>query len=145
MKGTATMKIKNGLLALALLGGLTGCGETSYFEVSVYVENNVPGVNATCLFKLSQCEVTVRGAGGEEFFLDSKACHGPSGFNLGVFQYATDKDSGNVTFHVVLVANVDGMPTIVGTADSAATAIKSGMRQQVSVTVRPDAAALKCM
>ncbi|MEO5769786.1 MAG: hypothetical protein ABIS92_15640 [Polyangia bacterium] len=141
------MKIKNSLLVLAALvtlGGLAGCGKTSYFEVALYVDSNVPGVNATCLFKLNQCEVMVKGAGGESFTLNSSVCHAPTGYNLGVFQYATDEESGDVSFHVMLTANVDGVPTNVGSGDSTPTPIKSGMRQQVAVTVKPDVAALKC-
>ncbi|MBC8133723.1 MAG: hypothetical protein H7X95_12135, partial [Deltaproteobacteria bacterium] len=96
MKATAIMNINTGLLALGILGGIAGCGETSYFEVAVVVDRNVTAVDQNCLFKIDSCEVSVMGAGGEKFFLKSGACHGPTGYNIGTFQYATDKDSGRV-------------------------------------------------
>lgn len=126
------MKIYAGLLGLGLLGS-AGCGQTSYFEVTVLAGSSVP---PSCLSTIDHCEVTASGAGsnGEFFTLDSRACHMPLASSIGVFQYSTDKDSGNVAFHVDLVTLNGGMLKVLASGDSAPTPVKSGGRQAVSVT-----------
>lgn len=123
------MKMKSGLLTLGLLGALAGCGETSYFEVSVAVANSA---DFNCLSMINTCQVNVIGAGGETFTLDSKACRMPLSYNIGLFQYATDKESGNVAFHVQII---DGNLNPLGQGDSEAKPIKPGGRQQATVTI----------
>ena len=114
-------KVKTGLLALAiLLGAASSCGQTSYFEVTV---------------------VTVSGAASDHFALNDAACDKPTGYNLGLFRYATDQDSGNVNF---LVEIQDTSQKAVGQG-SLAKSIVSGGIQKLTVAVTPDATALGCM
>lgn len=125
------MKISTGLLALGLLCVMAaGCGDTSYFEVTVLAGSSVP---PSCLSTIDHCEVTVTGAGGE-FFTFAKACHMPLASTIGVFQYATDKDSGNVGFNVDLVTLNGGKLSVLASGASTPTPIKSGGRQAVNVT-----------
>lgn len=127
------MKIKNALVALGLAAGLAGCGETSYFDVTVAVDRNASPLPTTCLFKIYSCNVVVEGAGGEMFSF-GRTCRNPPGFDLGVFQYATEAESGNVSFRVVLT---DANVTPLGEGTSAPTPIKVGGRREVTVTVTP--------
>jgi hypothetical protein len=135
---------KTALFVFAILGSLTGaCGQTSYFEVSVAVKNDVPAVTPTCLFTISHCSVTVSGADSYHTGLLDKACHrsNPTDYSLGAFQYATDKDSGVVTFTVEIQ---DGNLKKLGDG-TASGAIIPGGRQTLTVGIEPDAAAFNCI
>lgn len=133
-KGNA--KMKTGLLALALAGAaVSGCGQTSYFEVSLDI---TPDPGSSCLTRIYTCTVSVMGADSGYFNLDDRVCHAPTSTNLGLFQFSTEKDSGNVNFKVQIV-NVDLKPLGAGTGSGA---IKAGGRQAVQIHVTPDDAAL---
>ncbi len=135
-------KVKTGLLALAiLLGAASGCGQTSYFEVTVNLDMTNPKVTPTCLFRVGYCVVTVSGAASDHFALNDAACDKPTSYALGLFRYATDQDSGNVNF---LVEIQDTSQKAVGQG-SLAKPIVSGGIQKLTVSVAPDATALGCM
>lgn len=135
-------RMKKRLWAWAFLcAASAGCGKTSYFEVAVSVKNDVPAVNASCLFTISSCRVTVSGAASDSFTLADSACHGPRTFDLGLFQYATDSDSGNVTFTVDIY---DGSNNKLGEGAGSAP-IKSGGRQTLMVGVEPDPTPFHCL
>jgi hypothetical protein len=129
---------KNGIAALVLLASAVGCGQTSFFDVTVTVNNTVSGVRLDCLYAIDSCEVTVSGKASDSFTLASKSCTHPTAFQVGVFQYGTGEDSGNVGFHVEIF---DGNHRKLGQGDGPSTAIKAGGRQSVAVPVLPEAAA----
>ena len=128
-------KVILSLLSLGLLGA--GCGESSYFEVSVSVMNGLPFVD--CVSKVSVCQVNVSGADSATFSL-SNICSGPTALNLGKFQYTTEKESGNVMFHLELR---DGSGKKLGEGD-ASSPIKAGGIQPVNLVATPDVAAFAC-
>jgi hypothetical protein len=119
--------------ALLLLCGASGCGDPSFFEVSVVVTSNA-GVRLDCLSFIETCEVTVSGAASESFTLGNNSCVSPRAFQIGLFQYGTDSDSGNVGFHVEIF---DPNGKKLGQGDGSG-AIKKGGRQPVTVPVAPD-------
>jgi hypothetical protein len=145
------MRTKIVFLALALSGGgAVGCGQTSYFEVTV----TLPATVDTCLQSMIfSCEVAVSGAASDSFTLPSDVCISPKQRQIGVFQYGTDKDSGNVAFHLDLftgnrtVGPGSVSPTNpvgpIASGDGSAS-IKAGMRQQVTVPLVASPA-FKCM
>lgn len=122
---------------LALLGA-GGCGETSYFEVAVSVSNTLSP--ADCLSKMNSCEVRVSGADSSSFSLGGNICVSPINYSLGKFQFTTEKDSGNMNFHVEIF---DGNLRKLGQGDAAA-AVKAGGIQTLMLTVMPDVAAFNC-
>lgn len=135
-------KIRAGVLALALIGGATaGCGQTSYFEVTVNADMANPKVTTACLFSVGYCVVTVSGAASDHFGLNDKACDKPASFNLGLFRYATDQDSGTVNF---LVEIQDTNHKAAGQG-SISGSINAGGRKILTVSVTPDATALGCI
>lgn len=124
--------------ALTLLGtlgllGLSGCGQTSYFDVSVTIKQD-PKIGAPQLARIDSCYVTVSGAATDSFPLNGCSQGTVTGLNLGTFQYGTDKDSGSFTFSVVVR---DGVQTTVGTG-SVTALLKSGTRTVTSVEVALD-------
>lgn len=131
-----------GALTLCLFGGalaLAGCGETSFFDVTVKVRMGVTGVTSGELDQIEACEVTVSGAASDGPFSLSN-CQNPSvdpaTYEVGLFQFGTDSDSGSCRFDIVVyVANrrQGGMGSATGT-------IKSGGRQPVDLIVDPDPA-----
>jgi hypothetical protein len=127
---------KAGLSALLLLTGAAGCGQTSFFEVAVVVNSNA-GVRQDCLSFIDLCQVTVSGAASDSFTLNSATCVQPRSFQIGIFQYGTDSESGNVSFHVDIF---DGNLKKLGQGDGTG-AIKAGGRQPVTVPIAPDAVA----
>jgi hypothetical protein len=129
---------KIGIPALILLASTLGCGQTSFFEVTVTVNNNVSGVRLDCLYAIDQCAVTVSGPVSDNFTLASRSCVHPTAFQLGSFQYGTGEDSGNIVFHVDIF---DGNLHKLGQGDGPSTAIKAGGRTPVAVAVVPDASA----
>lgn len=132
-------KIRTSILALTLLGGVAaGCGQTSYFEVTVNVSTSDPKVTTACLFSVGYCVVTVSGAASDHFGLTDQACDKPASYNLGLFQFATDKDSGTVNF-LVEIQDTNHKPAGQGTVSGP---IKVGGRQTLTVAVTPDASAL---
>ena len=130
-------KIILSVLSLSLLGA-AGCGQDSYFEVSVSVMNTLPF--ADCVSKVSSCEVNVSGADSAFFTLSSSVCMGPTGLSLGKFQFTTDKESGNVTFGLVLK---DGSGKKLGEG-SVSGPIKAGGIQPLNLVATPDLAAFAC-
>lgn len=125
------------LLALGGIGATTGCGQTSFFEVAVAVKSDVPGFPKNCLFSIYSCVATVSGAAADRFPLADKACHTPLDYSLGLFQFETDSDSGNVDFKVEIF---DGNNNKLGEGTASST-IKAAGRQAVMLTITPDTTA----
>lgn len=121
-------------LSVALLIGAVGCGNPSFFEVAVIVNNDTT-VRLDCLTGIETCQVAVSGAASDAFTLGNSTCSGiKHAFQLGQFQYGTDKDSGNVNFHVDIF---DGNLKKLGQGDATG-AIKKEGRQPVMLHVVPD-------
>jgi hypothetical protein len=122
-------------VALALLGaGAAGCGQTSFFEVTVQVKSDVTGVRQACLSVVGSCEVTVSGAASEGPFTLANCDHVTS-WTIGTFQYGTDAESGTVNFHIDMFdANLKKPP--LGSGDASGS-IKAGGRQPVTLSVTP--------
>jgi hypothetical protein len=125
------------LIAFALLAGAAGCGQLSFMEVTVRVDNTVAAVNSSCLYSIDRCEVRVSGAESDFFTLGAGACVHRTVFDLAEFQFGTDESSGNISFHIEIF---DANGNKLGQGDGAG-AIKDGGRQPVIVPVAPDAAA----
>jgi hypothetical protein len=128
---------KNALLALLGLGALgatTGCGQVSYFEVSV----SLTGLTPSCSYAIASCEVTVSGAATDFFNLTSKVCDAQMTLNRGTFQYGTEAESGNVNFHLEIF---NGNRDKLGMGD-ASKAIQPGGRAKVDLMAAADPAAL---
>ncbi len=86
------MRTRIRFLALGLAVAAAGCGEVSFFDVSVStalaVDNTV----------ITQCEVKVTGAASETFSL--KNCDHVTSHTIGTFEYGTDSGSGTVNFDI---------------------------------------------
>jgi hypothetical protein len=124
---------------LILLPGLQACGQTSYFDVALTVKQ-VPGVTVSSLRDIDLCVVSVSGAASETFSLGTSTrviCQQGSvqSFDLGIFQYGTDSDSGVVNFDVKIYK--PDHTTVLGEGMGGA-AIKSGGRQTLAVEIVPD-------
>jgi hypothetical protein len=124
---------------LLLLPALQACGQTSYFDVAVSIRQ-VPGVSVSSLRDIDLCVATVSGAASDTFSLGTGTrviCQQGmvQSFDLGIFQYGTDSDSGTVTFDVKIYKQDHS--TILGEGMGAA-AIKTGGRQTVAVEIVPD-------
>jgi hypothetical protein len=124
---------------LLLLPALQACGQTSYFDVAVTIKQ-VPGISVSNLRDIDLCVATVSGAASDSFSLGTGtrvACQQGmvQSFDLGLFQYGTDSDSGTVNFDVKIY-KADHQ-TILGEGMSGA-AIKTGGRQTVAVEIVPD-------
>jgi type 1 fimbria pilin len=129
-----------GLCALAL-GGLVGCGQNSYFSVEVTIPS---GISSGTLQKIASCEIMTSGAVSDEtdFLLSSSVCSPSASYSglptdsagnhvLGTFEYGTSKDSGTVTFKILLE---DGSRGTIGSGTKDAS-IKSGGIQPVTLLV----------
>jgi hypothetical protein len=114
------------VLVLAALGGVAGCGETSFIEVTVSAPR---GANEVDVSTITSCEVVVSGADTDSFPLRNCGPGQVFGSTVGVFQYGTGS-SGELTFEVVLLNNL--VP--IGRGSNSAM-IKSGGRQTVTVNV----------
>lgn len=126
-------------LSLGLFGAVAGCGQTSYFEVNVQVKTTALGNDSTCyLSTVNSCEVKVSGADSSGIFtLKQAACTQPGGSNIGKFQFATEKDSGSLSFHLELFDGNHKSPPM-GTGDASGP-IKAGGRTVVTLEVTPQA------
>jgi hypothetical protein len=127
------------------LAGLSGCGQTNYFDVTVTVKQD-PAIGLPQLLRIDSCIVSVSGATTDSFPLGAAAGAPPACSqgvvmrnNIGTFQYGTDKDSGSFTFSVLIR---DGVQTTLGTG-SAAGQVKSGTRTTLTVEVPLDPNAFK--
>ena len=126
-------------LLLLALPGLQACGQTSYFDVAVTIKQ-VPGVTVSSLRDIDLCVVSVSGAASDSFSLGTSTrvlCQQNmvQSFDLGLFQYGTDADSGMVNFDVKIY--MPNRTTVLGEGMGGA-AIKSGGRQTVAVEIVPD-------
>jgi hypothetical protein len=126
--------------ALALLGlaGLSGCGQTNYLDVTVTVKQD-PMIGLDKLLRINSCIVSVSGAATDSFDIRTCAQGAVMGYNLGTFQYGTDKDSGSFAFSVLIR---DGVQTTLGTG-TASGQVKSGARSTITVEVPLDPNAFK--
>ena len=137
-KETTTMgTLKKSLLTLLGLGALaatSGCGEVSYFEVTV----GLTGLTPSCAFAIASCEVTVTGAANDFFNLKSEVCDAKAMLSRGKFQYGTEAESGTVNFHMEIF---NGNRIKLGQGDATGQ-IKAGGRTPVTMMVAADPAAL---
>ncbi|HEY4184135.1 MAG TPA: hypothetical protein VGP07_03660 [Polyangia bacterium] len=94
-----------GLSALALGFSLVGCGQISYFQVEVTVDGTVGG-NTGTLKQINSCEVMTSGAVSDETDFTLSSCSSSASYAdhpvIGTFEYGTTKDSGTVTFKILL-------------------------------------------
>ena len=133
------MKKLAGLGALAAVL-VAGCGQTSFVEVEVIaLRDSGNRIRADNIFEIDRCEVTVSGADSGIFSL--AGCRNPTamggtdtGWRLGIFQYGTEEDSGELSFDVKLF---NGASESLGEG-SASVPIKAGARQQLAVMVQLD-------
>jgi len=125
-------------LVLASLIGAAGCGQPSFFEVTVQVAP-VTGVRTDCINSaVFSCELTVSGAASGSYVLGSGVCSPPPrSFTIAQFQYGTDADSGNVTFDMSIFSTQHAK---LGEG-SVTAAIKAKATQPVTLTIQPDLAA----
>jgi hypothetical protein len=126
------------VLALLGLAGLSGCGQTNYFDVTVTVKQD-PAIGPPQLLRINSCVVSVSGAATDSFPINTCSQGTVTGYNLGTFQYGTDKDSGSFTFAVLIR---DGVQTTLGTG-TASGQVKSGTRTTLTVEVPLDPNAFK--
>ncbi len=119
-----------GLTGLALLAtlGLGGCGQTSFFEVTVMVANVTTGPDISMI---NSCFVTVSGAAKDMFTLNN-CMHVVTG-RVGVFEYGTEAESGSLTFHVDVF---DGNQKMLGQGENSGM-IKKGGHQTLTVAIAP--------
>lgn len=127
-------RLTTALLALTVAALSAGCGQVSFFDVTVVADNSTAMLRTEKLFEVDRCEVLVRGAVRDDFTL--RACRNPSteDWNLGTFQYGTEAESGDVSFTVKLYNGVV-KPLGEGTATAP---IKQGGRQILEVKVLLD-------
>jgi hypothetical protein len=101
------MNMRNaiGLCALALGFSVVGCGQISYFQVEVTVDGTIGG-NTGSLKEINSCEVMTSGAVSDETDFTLASCSSDSNYSnhpiIGTFEYGTTKDSGTVTFKILL-------------------------------------------
>lgn len=97
------MRTKIGFLAL-LVGavGAVGCGDVSYFDVTVNVNTGM-NISESDLTAINTCEVHTSGAASDVFTMDNCA-QGMiyTSFLIGKFQYGVSSDSGTVNFDISL-------------------------------------------
>jgi hypothetical protein len=135
---------KIGLAALALTG-FVGCGQTTYFSVSVEVTGSL-GNDRNALSQVVSAEVTASGAiSGEPIFLLGDFPH-DKGYNypkasdgqllLSRFQYGTTEESGHVDFKVDLHNGTNGQEGVIGSATEGGD-IKPGATIEVAVKIDP--------
>jgi hypothetical protein len=127
-----------GWLGWIVLAGLPACGQTSYFDVAVTIKQD-PMVTTTQLFQIASCIGSVTGATVDGFALQTCPPGGVTGYDLGIFQYGTDKDSGTFTFTVMIL---DGFKQSLGTGSTSGQ-VKSGARTSLSLEIVPVPAAFK--
>lgn len=125
----AKMNAKIGLAGLVLVAGLAGCGQTSFFEVTVVAATGTNGIDISMI---NSCVVKVSGAATDSFSLSQAKCSHVTTPTLGTFEYGTTAESGMLSFHVDLLR---GDLTKLGQGDSSG-AIKAGGRQTVTVNVQ---------
>ena len=91
------MRRKLWLLVLGLAAtGAVGCKDLHYFDVNVVFDNASFLGNAVSM--VETCHVYVTGADTADFYV-RKNCPPPNnGLTMGVFEYSTNADSGNITF-----------------------------------------------
>jgi hypothetical protein len=98
-----SMRTKIGFLAL-LVGavGVVGCGDVSYFDVTVTVNTGM-NISESDLTAVNTCQVHTSGAASDIFTMDNCA-QGMiyTSFLIGEFQYGTSSGSGTVNFDVIL-------------------------------------------
>lgn len=123
----AKMKANITLAGLVLAVSLAGCGQTSFFEVTV-----VANTTAIDISMIASCVAKVSGAATESFSLDTMKCSHVVNATLGTFEYGTTAESGTLSFHVDLLR---GDLTKLGQGDGSG-AIKAGGRQTVTVNVQ---------
>lgn len=133
-----------GLVALAL-SGLMGCGQISYFTVTVEVTGST-GNDKNKLGQVISTEVIATGAISDEsiFLLDDFPRD--TGYNyeklsdgqlmLARFQYGTTKESGSVDFQVNLHNGTNGPDGVIGSGHQSEN-IKAGGSTDVLVKVNP--------
>lgn len=100
------MKMRSGIGLCALaVAGLMGCGQINYFYVDVTVDGSI-GNNVGTLQEIKSCEVMASGAVSDETDFTLNTCSSDSTYKnhplLGTFEYGTTKDSGTVTFKILL-------------------------------------------
>lgn len=125
-------------LVLASLMGAAGCGQPSFFDVTVQVAP-ATGVRTDCIQSaVFSCELTVSGAASGSFALGGGVCSPPPrSYTIAQFQYGTDSDSGNVTFNMAIFSTNHAK---LGEG-SVTAAIKAKATQPVTLTIQPDLAA----
>ena len=135
---------KIGLAALALTG-FVGCGQTTYFSVTVEVKDST-GRDRNKLSQVISAEVTATGAGsGESIFLLDNFPHA-NNYNYGNtsdgqlllsrFQYGTTNESGHVDFQVDLHNGTNGPDGVIGSGSGGGD-IKPGATIDVTVMIDP--------
>jgi hypothetical protein len=118
---------KGGWTALVAVAALAGCGQTSFFDVTVTAMNSVD------ISTINSCQVLVSGAASDTFSLDGAKCGHVMQFNIGTFEYGTTLESGTLNFHIDLLK---GDLTKMAQGDGSG-AVKVGGHQPIIVTVAP--------
>jgi hypothetical protein len=86
-------------LCLLLLGlaatGSVGCKDLHYFDVSVMFTGFTGGSGPSTI---ETCHVYVTGADSDDFYITKSCPPAMAGSTMGVFEYSSNADSGNLTF-----------------------------------------------
>jgi hypothetical protein len=132
------MSMRTQIGLLALLVGAVGCGDVSYFDVTVKVDPTM-NVGQTDLTAINVCEVHTSGAASDVFTMDNCA-QGMvyNTFTLGTFQYGVSASSGTVNFDIILK---DGSSKTLAEGTGSGT-IASGKHTALTVSVEPQVPAV---
>jgi hypothetical protein len=131
-----------GILALTL-GGLVGCGQISYFTVTVEVKD-APGRDRNKLSQIVSAEVLATGAISDEPSFLLNPIQKSASYNYEIlsdgqpmfarFQYGTTKESGRVDFQVDLHNGTLGPDGVIASGTGGGD-IKAGGSAEVTVMV----------
>jgi hypothetical protein len=111
------------LAALPVLLGTSGCNTYKYFDVHVTFDQSAGNFDVSLAGSVDHCRLTVSGADSGTFTLAPGTCPNRAGSNLldvGVFEYSTFADSGNLRFDVDAFqgANMESEACRIGTGNT---------------------------
>jgi hypothetical protein len=104
LRGRRAMSRLRAPLAALFLLGASACNTYTYFEIDTELDPLTISTEEAGM--ISTCRVTVEGAARDDFYI-KRYCPPPSGSSkIGIFEYATFADGGEIKFTLRLFSGV---------------------------------------
>jgi hypothetical protein len=100
-----------GLAAASL--GAAGCNEYHYYDIELSYDSTM--FSFSDISRVQTCHVYVTGADTKDFYLNGNCTNGSGQAKVGVFEFSTYADSGNLDFTIKVYAGFELADCLAGT------------------------------